>query len=117
VQTRLRGTPFFPFQRTIRDVKELQSRSTLFWHARGFDEDENKHPDKTEYVGIVIAEAVFAGCVPFVVRKGGQPESVHHDIDGLWWDTLAALKECTLQLINEPEERDWQRSRRNESSI
>lgn len=102
-----KGYPiFFHVNAPFETVTDLYSRSALFWHATGFDEDENKYPEKMEHFGMVTAEAMSSGCVPIVVRKGGQPEIVHDGIDGLMWDTLDGLKECTLQLINEPEKRE-----------
>ena len=102
-----KGYPiFFHFSAPFETVTDLYRRSALFWHATGFDEDENKYPEKMEHFGMATAEAMSAGCVPIVVRKGGQREIVHHDIDGMLWDTLDGLKEYTLQLINEPEKRE-----------
>ncbi|MGZ4865326.1 MAG: glycosyltransferase family 4 protein [Halobacteriota archaeon] len=96
---------FFHFNAPSETVKDLYSRSTLFWHATGFNEDEKRHPEKMEHFGIVTAEAMSYGCIPVVVGKGGQPEIVHHELNGLLWNTIEELKESTLNLINDPEKR------------
>ena len=58
-----------------------------------------------EHFGIVTAEAMSYGCIPVVVGKGGQPEIVHHELNGLLWNTIEELKEGTLNLIKDPEKR------------
>jgi glycosyltransferase involved in cell wall biosynthesis len=97
---------FFHLNAPFETVNDLYRRSTLFWHATGFDEDENKYPEKMEHFGIVTAEAMSFGCIPIVVGKGGQPEIVSNGINGVLWDTLEDLKEGTLKLINDPEKRE-----------
>jgi len=94
---------FFHFNAPHETVKELYSKSTLFWHATGFNEDENRHPERMEHFGIVTAEAMSYGCIPVVVGKGGQPEIVHHGLDGLLWNNIEELKENTLNLIRDRE--------------
>ncbi len=96
---------FFHFDAPYDTLKDLYSKSTLFWHATGFDEDEHRHPERMEHFGIVTAEAMSYGCIPVVVGKGGQPEIVHHGLNGLLWNTIEELKESTLTLIKDPEKR------------
>ncbi|MFZ1021721.1 MAG: glycosyltransferase family 4 protein [Halobacteriota archaeon] len=96
---------FFHFDAPSETVKDLYSRSTLFWHATGFNEDENRHPEKMEHFGIATAEAMSYGCIPVVVGKGGQREIVHHELDGLLWSTIEDLKKSTLNLIEDPKKR------------
>lgn len=96
---------FFHFNVPSETVKDLYSRSTLFWHATGFNEDENRHPERMEHFGIVTADAMSYGCIPVVVGKGGQPEIVQHEVNGLLWNTIEELEESTLNLIKDPEKR------------
>ncbi|MGZ4947137.1 MAG: glycosyltransferase family 4 protein [Halobacteriota archaeon] len=96
---------FFHFNAPTEIVKDLYRRSMLFWHATGFDEDEDRHPEKMEHFGIVTAEAMSYGCVPVVVGKGGQPEIVSHGINGLLWNNVEELKESTIKLIRDSEKR------------
>lgn len=74
---------------------DLYGEAKIFWHAAGLGEDEEARPESTEHFGIVTVEAMAAGCVPIVTRKGGQPEIVEHGVSGFLWDTLEELKEYT----------------------
>jgi glycosyltransferase involved in cell wall biosynthesis len=74
---------------------DLYGEAKVFWHAAGLGEDEEARPEWTEHFGIVTVEAMAAGCVPVVIRKGGQPEIVEHGVSGFLWDTLGELKEST----------------------
>jgi glycosyltransferase involved in cell wall biosynthesis len=80
---------------------ELYGEAKIFWHAAGLGEDEEARPELTEHFGIVTVEAMAAGCVPIVIRKGGQPEIVEHGVSGFLWDTLDELKECTELLARD----------------
>jgi glycosyltransferase involved in cell wall biosynthesis len=42
-----------------------------------------------------------AGCVPVVINKGGQPEIVIHELNGLLWDTEEQLLDCTRKLMED----------------
>ena len=55
-----------------------------------------------EHFGIVVAEAMAAGCVPVVIKKGGVPEIVVHQKNGFLWKTEAELIKFTLQAIESP---------------
>ena len=81
------------------ELKRLYERAAVFWHAAGYGEDEESHPELAEHFGISTVEAMAAGCVPVVINKGGQPEIVEHGVSGFVWDTLAELKDYTALLI------------------
>ena len=89
------------------ELKKYYARAKIFWHATGFGEDEAKHPERMEHFGIVVVEAMVAGCVPVVIGKGGIPEIITHGKDGFLWQTQKELQNLTLQLIKSPE--IWQR--------
>lgn len=84
-------------------LKEYYQKAKIFWHATGFGEDEEKHPEKMEHFGIVVVEAMAAGCVPVVIGRGGIPEIVNHGKDGFLWQSKKELEKLTLQLIKSPE--------------
>jgi glycosyltransferase involved in cell wall biosynthesis len=44
-----------------------------------------------------------AGCVPVVIRKGGQPEIVEDGSSGFLWETLDELVQHTHRLTSAPE--------------
>ena len=83
-------------------LRELYGRSTIYWHAAGYGENETATPVKFEHFGITTVEAMAAGCVPVVIGAGGQRELVHPGIDGFLWHTSADLKMNTRRLIAQP---------------
>lgn len=86
-------------------LKNLYAQAKIFWHAAGFGEDINNHPDRAEHFGITTVEAMAAGCVPVVFSGGGQREIVQHETNGILWETIRELTEKTMLLINNDEMR------------
>lgn len=84
---------------TLRDI---YSRSKIFWHAAGFGEDENIHPEHTEHFGMTTVEAMASGIVPLVVAKGGLPEIVTDGVNGYLWSTVDELILKTKNLFSNP---------------
>jgi glycosyltransferase involved in cell wall biosynthesis len=87
-------------------VRDAYERAAVFWHAAGYGEDERLHPERFEHFGMSTVEAMAAGCVPVVIRKGGQPEIVQHGASGFLWDTIDELVGYTHRLATVPELRD-----------
>lgn len=83
-------------------VKELYGQAKIFWNASGFGIDEEKEPERVEHFGMVVVEAMAAGCVPVVVGKGGIKEIVEEGEPGLFWETKEDLIQKTLLLIKSP---------------
>jgi len=54
-----------------------------------------------EHFGIVTVEAMAAGAVPVVVRRGGQPEIVEHGVSGYLWDDIAQLGTYSAELARD----------------
>jgi len=86
--------------RTV-ELKNAYEQAKIFWHATGYDEDDQAHPERAEHFGMVTIEAMAAGCVPVVINKGGQPEIVEHGVNGFLWNTLAELRDYTIMLAND----------------
>jgi glycosyltransferase involved in cell wall biosynthesis len=84
-----------------QELKNLYERSSIFWHAAGYGEDENKQPVSAEHFGISTVEAMAAGCVPVVIKKGGQKEIVEHGVSGFLWETLEELQSYTERLVTD----------------
>jgi len=100
-QEEARGYPiYFHINATFQDLKELYGRAKIFWHATGFNEDEERYPERMEHFGITTGEAMSAGCVPIVINRGGQPEIVRNLIDGFLWNNTEELKKYTLEIID-----------------
>ena len=83
------------------ELRGRYERAKIFWHAMGYGEDDDGSPERAEHFGITTAEAMAAGCVPVVIRKGGQMEIVEHGVSGFMWDTLDELVDYTLQLARD----------------
>lgn len=77
----------------------IYGRAGIYWHAAGFGETQ---PARMEHFGMVVVEAMAAGCVPVVIGKGGIPEIVTPGKDGFVWKSEKELAEMTLQLIKSP---------------
>lgn len=87
-------------------VRDAYERAAVFWHAAGYGVDERVHPEQTEHFGISPVEAMAAGCVPIVMRKGGPPEIIEHGTSGFLIDTLDELVTRTHELVASPRLRD-----------
>lgn len=88
------------------ELKKLYAQAKIFWTAAGFGVDENKAPEKVEQFGITTVEAMAAGCVPIVINKGGQPEIVSHNQNGLLWNSKEELIKQTQMLIKDEKLRE-----------
>lgn len=83
----------------FKNLKKFYSQAKIYWHAAGFDVDENKNPEKVEHFGMTTVEAMAAGCVPVVCAKGGQKEIVGHGLDGFLWEREKELIKYTREII------------------
>ena len=52
-----------------------------------------------EHFGITTVEAMAHGCVPVVVRLGGQLEIVQDGVNGRLWGSLGELVAITRELM------------------
>lgn len=87
------------------DFKQLQqdyNQAKIYWHATGYDLDQENNPEAMEHFGITTVEAMSAGAVPVVINKGGQPEIVETGINGLLWNDQSDLIKQTLAVIHDP---------------
>ena len=78
---------------------QLYRKAKIYWHASGFGEDLQIHPQKAEHFGIATAEAMGAGAVPVVISAGGQLEIVKDGESGFLWNTIEELIQKTNMLM------------------
>lgn len=83
------------------ELMEAYNAATFYWHATGYNEDVERHPEKTEHFGISIVEAMSAGSIPIVFDAGGQTEIITDGQDGFVWDTPEELVNKTLSVLDD----------------
>lgn len=83
------------------ELMGLYTRAKIFWHATGYQVNENENPEKMEHFGITTVEAMSFGAVPVVINKGGQKETVVNGENGFLWDTEQECIESTLKLAED----------------
>lgn len=91
--------PNLPFN----DLKKFYGESQIYWHAAGFGEDD---PTKMEHFGISTVEAMAGGCVPVVIRKGGQVEIIENGKSGFLWENAEELLKYTRDLMGDSDQKD-----------
>lgn len=84
-------------------LKSIYESSKIYWHAAGYNVDEDLHPENTEHFGIAPVEAMASGAVPILVKKGGLGEIVTDGVSGYLWNTTEELVAKTQLLIGSPE--------------
>jgi len=82
---------YFHVNCALELLHQLYNEATVFWHAAGYEVDEDLHPEKVEHFGMTTVEAMSAGCIPVVIRKGGQKEIVLDTVNGFAWSTIDEL--------------------------
>lgn len=83
-----------------KTLVEYFEKSKIYWHATGFDVDEEVEPEKVEHFGITTIEAMAAGCVPVVIGKGGQVEILGKELEDLLWISKDQCIEKTIKVMS-----------------
>lgn len=82
---------FFHVNESLETLQRLYNEATIFWHAAGYEVDEELHPENVEHFGMTTVEAMSAGCIPVVIKKGGQKEILLDGVNGFSWSTIGEL--------------------------
>lgn len=102
LQESAEGFPIeFVVNQNNKKLWDLYNRAKIYWHASGFGEDLNKHPEYAEHFGISTVEAMSAGAIPVVINAGGQTEIVEDNKSGFLWDKIEDLIGKSLKLIRD----------------
>lgn len=86
----------------LEELRRCYGEASIFWHATGYGEDEEREPESFEHFGITTIEGMAAGCVPVVIARAGQLETVVPGASGLLWSTLDELQSQTRRLSGDP---------------
>ena len=86
-------------------VRCCMGEAAIYWHAAGFGEDAERHPERFEHFGIAVVEAMSAGAVPIVFDAAGPSEIVVESVSGRRWRTLDELAAITGELIADEQAR------------
>jgi glycosyltransferase involved in cell wall biosynthesis len=89
---------YFHVNCTFELLHQLYNEATIFWHAAGYNVDEELHPENVEHFGMTTVEAMSAGCIPVVVKKGGQKEIILESVNGFSWSTIDELIGHTIEI-------------------
>lgn len=88
---------------SFKELCKLYGESKIYWHAAGFGEDLEKHPERAEHFGISTVEAMSYGSIPVVVNAGGQKEIIENTVNGYLWNTFDELVEITHKIARDAE--------------
>lgn len=91
---------------SVTELRKLYASSLFYWHAAGYGENLDTHPEKAEHFGITTVEAMASGCIPCVFSGGGQREIVRNGIDGFTWTTIPELVTITASAYQN--HTDWE---------
>jgi glycosyltransferase involved in cell wall biosynthesis len=89
----------FLVNKTNEELWIEYSKAKIYWHASGYGENLQEHPEYAEHFGISTVEAMGAGVVPVVINAGGQKEIVQNGENGILWNNEEELIEKTSGLI------------------
>jgi len=99
-----KGYPIEFFENlNLEELKDIYTRSRIYWHAAGFGENLALSPELAEHFGITTVEAMKNGLVPIVINAGGQREIVSDKIDGFLWKNESEIITLTQELMQDTE--------------
>ncbi len=87
------------FSASRNELINFYQKAAIYWHAAGFQVDQNLHPERVEHFGISTLEAMAYGCVPIVIGKGGQVEVLGRKLKDLSWISEKECLKKTFDLI------------------
>lgn len=103
LQKKALGLPvFFHLNVPPKDLSNLYAEASLYWHLSGFGVDEAVAPHQCEHFGITVVEAMTAGCIPLVVKRGGPPAIIEEGTTGYSFESLNELVNLSVQILTEP---------------
>lgn len=98
-----KGYPIrFTLNASREQMEKIVSESAIYWHATGYQENEDKDPVKFEHFGIAPIEAISAGCIPILYKGGGLPEIIAklNLSNAHLYTTIDELVDKTIEIID-----------------
>jgi glycosyltransferase involved in cell wall biosynthesis len=86
----------------FKTLIDLYGKAKIFWSASGFNQNEEKNPEKVEHFGIAVVEAMTGGAAPVIYNAGGHREIVTEGNNGYLWKSTAELIKKTQDMILGP---------------
>lgn len=83
------------------ELEALYDKCSLFWHAAGWQIDDQAQPEKVEHFGMTTIEAMARGCVPIVLEKGGSKEIITDGKNGFFFGNEDDLREVSEKLLRQ----------------
>lgn len=106
VELAARGLPIKLLHTVSREsLNTWYNQASIYWHATGYGQDEQLHPERMEHFGISTVEAMAHGCAPVVIGRGGQVEVVGKELRQWTWQSPEECVDKTAQLIENAQER------------
>ena len=84
------------------ELRKLYEEASLYWHATGYGEREDRNPIRFEHFGITPVEAMATGCIPGVLAKGALTETVEDGKSGFLWRSIGELVRRSREIIEDP---------------
>lgn len=80
---------------SFTELNLLYKSARFYWHATGYGENENDHPERFEHFGIAPVEAMAAGCIPLLFKGGGMVEILDDNEELLWKNEDELIEKTT----------------------
>ena len=84
-------------------LARLYANAFVYWQGAGFGVDATVEPEKCECFGVSVVDAMSAGVIPLVVKKGAPAIIIQDSWNGYCYDTEDRLIELTQQIFLQPE--------------
>lgn len=88
------------------ELLKLYKEAMIYWHAAGYEVDENINPEQVEHVGISPLEAMASKCLVFCHDSGGPKRYIGQGQNGFLYNSMDDLVAKTAQGFYELQRND-----------
>ncbi len=86
---------------SYKTLIEYYKKAMFYWHAAGYEVNEDKNPELVEHMGIAPLEAMASGCVTFCHNSGGPKEVIKNGVTGFLYENLEGLIDKTAAIYQD----------------